>query len=58
MQEDENVMSEVVQYLDTLTTTTNPGLNVPITNRHPCKKSKNEIRDDQQDYIELINKLQ
>src|SRR5688572_14661645 len=58
MQEDENVMNEVVQYLDSLVTTINPGLNAPITDRHPCKKHKDEICDDQQDYVELINKLQ
>jgi len=58
MQENENVMDEVIQYLDTLATMINPGFNDPVSNRHPCKKSKEELHDDQQDYIELINKLQ
>ena len=58
MKEDENVMSEAVQYLDSLVTTINPGLNAPLPDRHPCQKSKNEQCDDQQDYIDLVNKLQ
>ncbi|EXX58670.1 uncharacterized protein LOC114530801 [Rhizophagus irregularis DAOM 181602=DAOM 197198] len=51
-------MNEVVQYLDNLVTTINPGLDMPVPERHPCQKQKSEIRDDQQDYIDLINKLQ
>ena len=58
MKEDENVMNEAVQYLDSLITTINPGLNAPLPDRHPCQKSKNEQCDDQQDYIDLVNKLQ
>ncbi|EXX54637.1 uncharacterized protein LOC113214878 [Rhizophagus irregularis DAOM 181602=DAOM 197198] len=58
MKEDENVMNEVVQYLDNLVTTINSGLDMPVPERHPCQKQKSEIRDDQQDYIDLINKLQ
>ncbi|PKB91697.1 hypothetical protein RhiirA5_447944 [Rhizophagus irregularis] len=51
-------MNEVVQYLDNLVTTINPGLDMPVPERYPCQKQKSEIRDDQQDYIDLINKLQ
>jgi ATP-dependent DNA helicase PIF1 len=58
MKEDENVMSEVVRYLNSLTTTINPGLNAPIPDKHPCQKDRSELLDDQQDYIDLINKLQ
>src|SRR3954453_4495036 len=58
MKEDENVMSEVVRYLNTLTTTINPGLNAPIPDRHSCQKDRSEQLNDQQDYIDLINKLQ
>ena len=58
MKEDENVMGEVVTYLDSLVTTINPGLNAPIPDRHPCKKRLGELRDDLQDYTELVNKLQ
>src|SRR3989337_85299 len=58
MKEDENIMNEVVQYLDNLITTINPGLDMPVPERHPCQKSGNELSDDQQDYIDLINRLQ
>jgi hypothetical protein len=58
MKEDEKVMNVVVQYLDALVTTINPGLNEPIPEQHPCQKPNNELYDDQQDYINLINKLQ
>ena len=58
MKEDQNVMNEVVQYLDNLITTINPGLDMPVPERHPCRKKKNELRDEEQDYIDLINKLQ
>ncbi|CAG8816966.1 1521_t:CDS:2, partial [Cetraspora pellucida] len=58
MKEDENVMGEVVMYLDSLVTTINPGLNAPIPNCYPCKKRLRELRDDLQDYTELVNKLQ
>src|SRR3954452_5815699 len=51
MKEDENVMSEVVRYLNTLTTTINSGLNAPIPDRHPCQKDRSEQLNDQQDYI-------
>jgi len=58
MKEDENIMNEVVQYLDSLITTINPELDMPVPERHPCQKKSNELYDDQQDYIDLINKLQ
>ena len=58
MKEDENTMNEVVQYLDNLVTTTNPGLDIPVPERHPCQKESDELHDDQQDYVDLINKLQ
>jgi hypothetical protein len=31
---------------------------MPVPERHPCQKKSNELNDDQQDYIDLINKLQ
>jgi len=58
MKEDENLMKEAIQYINSLVTTNNPGINAPIPAIHPCQKSSNEIVDDTQDYIELINKLQ
>ncbi len=58
MKEDENIMNEAVKYFNSLVTMMNPGINAPISDQHLCKKRKDEIRDDQQDYIELINKLQ
>ena len=58
MKEDENIMNEVVQYLDSLVTTINPGLDMPVPEWHLCQKKSNELYDDQQDYIDLINKLQ
>jgi len=32
--------------------------NTPIPDIRPCQKNKDDQRDDQQDYIELVNKLQ
>jgi hypothetical protein len=58
IKEDENKMKEIVQYLDILVTTINPGLNMPVPEQHPCQKKGRELRDDQQDYVDLINKLQ
>ena len=57
MKEDEDTMTNVVKYLDSLVTTINPGLDAPAPNRHPCQKRPEELRDDIQDYIELLNKL-
>jgi hypothetical protein len=58
MKEDNEIMAEVVQYLDSIVNTINPGIDTPITDQHPCQKSHDELNDDLQDYIELINKLQ
>jgi len=58
MKENEDIMGEVVQYLDSLITTVNLRLDMPVPERHPCQKNSNELDDDQQDYIDLINKLQ
>ncbi|CAG8668017.1 15339_t:CDS:2 [Cetraspora pellucida] len=56
--DDENLMTEVVQYIDASVTTINPDINAPIPDHHPCQKSYEELNDDLQDYIELINKVQ
>ena len=58
MKEDEDTINRVLQYLDDLITTVNPGLDMPIPERHPCQKRSDELNDDLQDYIDLINKLQ
>lgn len=58
MKEDEELMNNVIQYLDSLVTTINPGLNAPFPERHPCQKSSEELQYDLQDYVKLINKVQ
>jgi hypothetical protein len=58
MKEDEETMNNVVQYLDSLITTINTGLDAPVPERHLCRKRSEEIHDDLQDYIDLVNKLQ
>src|SRR6266498_5049237 len=58
VKENKNLMNNEIQYIDILVTTINPGINVPIPRRHPCQKGSDEIVDNEQDYIELINKLQ
>ncbi len=58
MKDDENAINTLVEYLKSLVTTINPELNAPIPDHHPCQKRHNELNDDEQDYIELINKLQ
>jgi len=52
------IMEEVVHYLDSLITTINPGPNAPLSDNHPCQKRSKDLNDDMEDYIELINKLQ
>jgi hypothetical protein len=58
IKDNENTMNKIIEYLKSLVTTINPGFNAPIPDRHPCQKRHNELQDDEQDYIELINKLQ
>ncbi|GBC48412.2 ATP-dependent DNA helicase PIF1 [Rhizophagus irregularis DAOM 181602=DAOM 197198] len=58
MKDNEDVMNNVIQYLDSIVTTINPDMHAPIPERHPCQKRAEEINDDLQDYVELINKLQ
>jgi len=36
MKDDSELMVEVIQYLDSLITTINLGLNAPIPDKHPC----------------------
>ena len=57
MKENENKMSEITRYLDSLITIINPGLDMPVPEQHPCQKKSSELYDNQQDYIDLINKL-
>ncbi len=58
MKNDESLMKEVIQYIDSIVITNNPEINASIPEKHPCQKKSNEIIDDTQDYVELINKLQ
>src|SRR6184192_595270 len=58
IKEDEDTMINVVKYLDSLITTINPGLDAPVPDQHPCQKRSEELRDDLQDYVKLLNKLQ
>ena len=58
MKNNNEVMEEVVHYLDSLITTINPNANGPLPDNHPCQKQPKDLNDDMKDYIELINKLQ
>jgi DNA replication protein DnaC len=58
LREDENSLKEITKYIDSLVTTINPGPNTPVPNNHLCQKRLEELHDDEQDYIELVNKLQ
>lgn len=51
MKENENMMDNAIQYIDSMVTTINPGINATTS-------LPDEIEDDSKDYIELINKLQ
>ncbi|CAG8616750.1 6262_t:CDS:2, partial [Cetraspora pellucida] len=55
---DENLMQDILQYIDTLITTINLDINAPIPNKHPCQKRMEYCKADLQDYVELVNKLQ
>ena len=48
----------VEEYLNNLVTTINLGIDSPVPTQHPCQKRHNEIANNEQDYIDLINKLQ
>ncbi len=58
MKENKELMNNVMQYLDLLSTTINPGFDAFVPNLHPCQKRSEDLRDDKQDYIKLVNKLQ
>jgi len=58
MKDDEKLMNNVIQYLDSLVTTINPDLDAPFPERHPCQKRSDELQYDLQDYVDLVNKLQ
>ena len=51
MKEDEETMNVVVQYLDSLVTMINPGIDAPVPDLHPCQKRSEELHDDLQDYV-------
>ena len=58
MKENDEIMRNVMQYIDSLITIINPDLDAPVPDHHPCQKRPEEISNDLQDYIELVNKLQ
>ena len=58
IKENDEIIRNVMQYLDLLITIINPNLDVPVPNRHLYQKRIEKISDDLQDYIELVNKLQ
>jgi hypothetical protein len=58
MKENENEMKKTLEYIDSIVTTMNSGINAAIPEKHPCQKASSEIDDSTQDYIKLINKLQ
>jgi len=57
IKENEDMMDNAIQYINSMVTTINPGINAAIPERHPCQKRSDKIEDDSKDYIELINKL-
>ena len=46
LKEDQNAVDELAEYLDSLVTTINPGLDNPIPDKHPCQKEHDELYDD------------
>ena len=58
LKENDDEMDNIIKYIDSMVTTINPGINATIPTHHPCQKRSDEIENDEQDYIELINKLQ
>jgi hypothetical protein len=46
IKENENIMNKVIQYLDSLVTTINPGFDMPIPEQHPYQKKSNKLHDD------------
>jgi len=59
MKDDEELMNDVVRYLDSLVTTINPGLGASFPEWHPCQKRSDELLHyELQDYVDLVNKLQ
>ncbi len=46
IKENENEMRNVIQYIDSIVTTNNPGIFTSIPEWHPCQKCNDEIEDD------------
>ncbi len=45
IKEDENIMNEVIQYLDSLVIMINPGFDIPVPEWYLCQKKSNELYD-------------
>lgn len=61
MKTDPQLMAQFERYVDSMVTAMNPGVDDvhgPPPEFHPCQKRPEALVDDQQDYIQLINKLQ
>ena len=58
MKENETMMNNAIQYINSIVITINPDINAAIPEKHWCQKGQNKIDDKSQDYVELINKLQ
>ena len=47
MKENKNNMSEIIWYLNSLITTINLELDMPVPEQHPCQKKSSELHNDQ-----------
>jgi hypothetical protein len=57
IKENKNLINNAICYIDSLITTINPEIYALILRQYSCQKGSNKIVDDEQDYIELVNKL-
>ena len=46
MKENETMMNNAIQYIDSIVTTIKPDINAAIPEKHPCQKGRNEIDDE------------
>ncbi len=57
MSDNEEIIKNVMYYLDSLIIIINSGLDVSSSDHHPYQKYLEDLNDDTADYIKLINKL-
>ncbi|CAG8800405.1 16743_t:CDS:1, partial [Racocetra persica] len=56
--QDEQLMKEMITYIDSIITAMNPDNSTHISQQYPCQKRQTELTDNFEDYCQLVNRLQ